>query len=244
MGETAVSFRRSELTERWNVVTIRGILAIPDGSLRLFLIAASLGRGFRMTFDIDGGREPNFASGIKGDIEGYQITTTARDRALGFAGLTQKRWANASKSWVDAGMAHRCKKGELVLFCTPRDRCLHCGQTLPKSRETGVASPVVRDIKSRSTGTGVTPIHALTSANDAEPGELQRELTEGAKRELRSGQTEGKERRGEALGFGGSDPLHEASQIRAAAKFAIANTLIDEDDLALLRLMEANAHAS
>ena len=73
--------------------------------------------------------------------------------------VSAKRWENAVTEWVQVRMAHRCRRGVVILFVEPRDgldaRCVRCGESLRRGAvlpSDGSASPAVREGSSRSTG--------------------------------------------------------------------------------------------
>lgn len=104
------------------------------------------------------------------------VTASRRARILKQANISPQTWRNLTTKWVENRLAHRCKRGDICLFTSPRDgmraTCPFCRDRL--YRISGQVSPEERDDSYRIPGQGERETAALTSGNAEVPGGYQR----------------------------------------------------------------------
>jgi hypothetical protein len=141
-----------EKGSRYFPVPLDGLLAVPEGRLRLFLISATLGRWVRSdgTYDAPSSKQTLIAS---------VLSRERQERACERAGVAwDPIWRRSLSAWIDADMAHRCARGEKVtLFARPLadvETCPGCGgERTPTVRPNGLQqsearTPTVRKVPS------------------------------------------------------------------------------------------------
>lgn len=97
---------------RWAHTTVRGLTALPTGH-QAFALASALG-----DLKMPGLR---YYSAV-----GVEVGVTARNRVLGLAGIQRPAWDQQVRAWVEVGMAHRCRRGVVMLFREPIDFASDC----------------------------------------------------------------------------------------------------------------------
>jgi hypothetical protein len=115
---------------RYSSMTVDGILAVSEPTVKAFHLASSLGKGMRKDGTFAPLRDPD-------DLLAVAVWEIHRDRVIGLLGLSSQAWRRYVRQWETVGMAHRCRhltRGRVFLFLSPETICPVCGEAFTTRR--------------------------------------------------------------------------------------------------------------
>jgi hypothetical protein len=158
-----LELRPAEL-DRWASIRVATLLRLPDGNVRAFMVAASIG-----SILDENGTTNQLRNAAKSP--GVLVTKKRAIRIRQMLGISPQRWRAYVADWTDRYVAHRCSPGVVVLFTRPfLDECPACRKYTEgpgKRKATIIAKPRGRPFQeSAADASAETPQRqALRAAN-------------------------------------------------------------------------------